>query len=94
MGAPPLLFAERIEEPSLSTVLMYGHGDVVAGYGADVDRLCEAARWAEDHGAAIAFRSPLLAGHIRNGALELEVGGREPVRLLARAVDPARRAAT
>ena len=41
---------------------------------------------AEDHGAAIAFRSPLLAGHIRNGAIELEVGGREPVRLLARAV--------
>src|SRR3977135_2667380 len=34
---------------------------------------------AEDHGAAIAFRSPLLAGHIRNGAIELEVGGREPV---------------
>jgi len=33
-GAPPLLFAERIEEPSLSTVLMYGHGDVVAGYDA------------------------------------------------------------
>jgi L-2-hydroxyglutarate oxidase LhgO len=41
---------------------------------------------AEDHGAAIAFRSPLLAGYVRNGAIELEVGGLEPVRLLARAV--------
>ena len=41
---------------------------------------------AEAHGAAIAFRSPLLAGHVRNGAIELEVGGQEPVRLLARAV--------
>ena len=41
---------------------------------------------AEAGGAAIAFRSPLLAGHVRNGAIELEVGGREPLRLLARAV--------
>jgi L-2-hydroxyglutarate oxidase LhgO len=41
---------------------------------------------AEDHGAAIAFRSPLRAGHIRNGAIELEVGGEEPMRLLAHAV--------
>jgi acetylornithine deacetylase/succinyl-diaminopimelate desuccinylase-like protein len=31
-GAPPLLFAERIEDPRLTTVLMYGHGDVVLGY--------------------------------------------------------------
>ena len=30
--APPMLFAERIEDPSLPTVLTYGHGDVVAGY--------------------------------------------------------------
>jgi acetylornithine deacetylase/succinyl-diaminopimelate desuccinylase-like protein len=33
-GAPPLLFAERIEDPRLTTVLMYGHGDVVLGYDA------------------------------------------------------------
>ena len=33
-GAPPFLFAERIEHPSLTTVLMYGHGDVVLGYDA------------------------------------------------------------
>lgn len=31
VGAPPFLFAQRIEDPSLTTVLMYGHGDVVRG---------------------------------------------------------------
>jgi len=31
-GAPLFLFAERIEDPALVTVLMYGHGDVVLGY--------------------------------------------------------------
>ncbi len=33
-GAPPFLFAERIEDPRLATVLMYGHGDVVLGHDA------------------------------------------------------------
>jgi acetylornithine deacetylase/succinyl-diaminopimelate desuccinylase-like protein len=33
-GKPPLLFAERIEDAALPTVLMYGHGDVVPGYDA------------------------------------------------------------
>lgn len=32
VAGPPLLFAERIEDPKLTTVLMYGHGDVVLGY--------------------------------------------------------------
>jgi len=41
---------------------------------------------AEDHGAAIAFRSPLLAGRIRKSGIELEVGGAEPMRLLAQTV--------
>ena len=41
---------------------------------------------AEDHGAAIAFRSPFLAAHVVNGAIELEVGGEEPMRLSARSV--------
>lgn len=31
-GAPPLLTASRIEDPSLPTVLFYGHGDVVRGH--------------------------------------------------------------
>jgi acetylornithine deacetylase/succinyl-diaminopimelate desuccinylase-like protein len=37
-GAPPFLFAERIEDPALTTVLMYGHGDVVLGYDAQWKR--------------------------------------------------------
>jgi L-2-hydroxyglutarate oxidase LhgO len=41
---------------------------------------------AEDHGAAIAFRSPLLAGRVRESGIELEVGGAEPMRLSARTV--------
>ena len=31
-GAPRMLFAQRREDPALPTVLIYGHGDVVAGY--------------------------------------------------------------
>lgn len=31
-GAPPFLFAERIEDPALPTVLTYGHGDVIGGF--------------------------------------------------------------
>jgi acetylornithine deacetylase/succinyl-diaminopimelate desuccinylase-like protein len=37
-GRPPFLFAERIEDPELPTVLMYGHGDVVLGYDAQWKR--------------------------------------------------------
>jgi acetylornithine deacetylase/succinyl-diaminopimelate desuccinylase-like protein len=31
-GAPPLLIGDRIEDPALPTVLVYGHGDVVRGH--------------------------------------------------------------
>jgi acetylornithine deacetylase/succinyl-diaminopimelate desuccinylase-like protein len=31
-GAPPLLSAQRLEDPRLPTVLFYGHGDVVRGH--------------------------------------------------------------
>jgi L-2-hydroxyglutarate oxidase LhgO len=41
---------------------------------------------AEDRGAAIAFRSPLTGGRVQPAGIELEVGGAEPVRLLARTV--------
>jgi L-2-hydroxyglutarate oxidase LhgO len=41
---------------------------------------------AESQGAAIAFRSPLVAGCVRENGIELEVGGAEPMRLLARSV--------
>lgn len=30
-GKPPLLFAQRIEDPALLTLLSYGHGDVTSG---------------------------------------------------------------
>ncbi|MBL8349411.1 MAG: M20 family metallopeptidase [Burkholderiaceae bacterium] len=51
-GAPPLLTAQRLEDPALPTVLFYGHGDVVRGHegqwaaGRDPWTLTEAAdRW-------------------------------------------------
>src|SRR5215470_2171613 len=31
-NAPPMLFAERVENAAPSTVLTYGHGDVIPGY--------------------------------------------------------------
>jgi acetylornithine deacetylase/succinyl-diaminopimelate desuccinylase-like protein len=31
-GAPPMLFAVRLEDPARPTVLIYGHGDVILGY--------------------------------------------------------------
>ena len=31
-GAPPLLTAQRLEDPALPTLLFYGHGDVVRGH--------------------------------------------------------------
>jgi L-2-hydroxyglutarate oxidase LhgO len=41
---------------------------------------------AEADGALIALRSPVLAGHVEPGGIELEVGGAQPTRLLARRV--------
>lgn len=41
---------------------------------------------AEAHGAAIAFRSPLERGSVRDDGVVLEVGGAEPMRVLARTV--------
>src|SRR5262249_55632685 len=41
---------------------------------------------AEERGAAIAFRSPLLSGRLGGNGIELEVGGAEPTRILARTV--------
>lgn len=34
-GAPPLMLAERIEDPALVTILSYGHGDVTHGQKGD-----------------------------------------------------------
>lgn len=41
---------------------------------------------AEDHGAMIAFLSPVLGGEIRDDGILLNVGGEEPMQLLATAV--------
>jgi L-2-hydroxyglutarate oxidase LhgO len=41
---------------------------------------------AEDRGAAIAFHSPLAGGRVGRNGIELEVGGAEPMRLIARTV--------
>ena len=30
-GEPPILVSKRVEDPALSTILVYGHGDVVLG---------------------------------------------------------------
>ena len=72
-GFLPLACLAALESPS--TGIVDGHAFML-GLRGD----------AEDCGAAIAFRSPLLAGHVRQGAIELEVGGEEPMRLLAHAV--------
>jgi L-2-hydroxyglutarate oxidase LhgO len=41
---------------------------------------------AEDHGAMLAFRAPVERGRITDDGIELEVGGAEPMTLLARTV--------
>jgi L-2-hydroxyglutarate oxidase LhgO len=41
---------------------------------------------AEDRGAMIAFDAPLLGAQVREDGIELEVGGAEPMRLLAQIV--------
>jgi L-2-hydroxyglutarate oxidase LhgO len=70
---PELSCVAALESPS--TGIIDSHGFMLALRGE-----------AEDHGAAIALLSPLLAGRVRQGGIELDVGGTEPMRLLARAV--------
>ncbi len=41
---------------------------------------------AQAHGAMLALCSPLLAGHVTPAGIQLEVGGNQPSRLLARSV--------
>jgi L-2-hydroxyglutarate oxidase LhgO len=41
---------------------------------------------AEEHGAALAFRSPVRAGRVRDDGIELAVGGDEPLHVRARSV--------
>ena len=70
---PALSCVAAIESPS--TGIVDSHGLMLA-LQAD----------AESRGAAIALRSPLMAGRVRGDGVELEVGGAEPIRLIARTV--------
>ncbi len=56
---------------SPSTGLVDSHGLMLAYQGE-----------AEDHGAMIAFNSPVLGGEVRNDGILLRVGGEEPMELL------------
>jgi L-2-hydroxyglutarate oxidase LhgO len=67
---PALDCVAALESPS--TGILDSHGFMLALRGE-----------AEDRGAAIAFRSPVLSGQVREEGIEIEVGGAEPVRLLA-----------
>ena len=70
---PQLVCVAALESPS--TGIIDSHGFMLALRGE-----------AEDRGAAVALRSPVLSGSIREGNVELEVGGAEPTRLRARSV--------
>jgi len=41
---------------------------------------------AEEHGAMLALKSPVIAGKVRDDGVDLEVGGAEPMRVRARSV--------
>jgi L-2-hydroxyglutarate oxidase LhgO len=70
---PELVCVAALESPS--TGIIDSHAYMLALQGD-----------AENAGAAIAFRSPVLSGRIRDDGIELEVGGAEAARLLARSV--------
>jgi acetylornithine deacetylase/succinyl-diaminopimelate desuccinylase-like protein len=61
-GAPPLLTAQRLEDPALPTVLFYGHGDVVRGHEG---------QWADGRDpwtlTAAAPATPATAGTVADG---------------------------
>lgn len=70
---PELACAAALESPS--TGIIDSHGYMLALRGD-----------AELHGASIALRSPVVSGKIGSGVIEIEVGGADPMRVLARAV--------
>lgn len=72
----PFLFAERIEDPKQTTVLGYGHGDVIRGLDDGWEEGLSPWQLIERHGLPIAFRRrgdvadvlPALRRHLdRNG---------------------------
>jgi len=70
---PELACVAALESPS--TGIIDSHGFMLALRGD-----------AEDRGAAIAFRSPVVSARVKNSTIELQVGGAEPTRLAARVV--------
>jgi len=70
---PPLRCVAALESPS--TGILDSHAYMLALRGD-----------AEQAGAAFAFRGPVLGGTLESGGIELEVGGTEPMRLLAQRV--------
>jgi L-2-hydroxyglutarate oxidase LhgO len=70
---PALACVAALESPS--TGIIDSHGYMLSLQGD-----------AAEHGAAVAFRSPVLRGATATKGIELEVGGAEPTRLLARRV--------
>jgi L-2-hydroxyglutarate oxidase LhgO len=70
---PELRCAGALESPS--TGIIDSHGFMLALRGD-----------AEDRGVTIAFKSPVLSGRLIESGIELEVGGAETTRLLARRV--------
>ena len=70
---PALQCAAALYSPS--TGIMDSHGLMLAYRGE-----------AEDHGAMIAFESPVLSGEVMAEGIALEVGGAEPMRVLAHTV--------
>jgi L-2-hydroxyglutarate oxidase LhgO len=70
---PQLVCVAALESPS--TGIIDSHGFMLALRGE-----------AEDRGAALAFRSPVVGGRVEEEGIQLEVGGAEPMRLRARSV--------
>ncbi|OGA35395.1 MAG: FAD-dependent oxidoreductase [Betaproteobacteria bacterium RIFCSPLOWO2_12_FULL_62_13b] len=70
---PELRCVEALHSPS--TGIIDSHGLMLA---------CQ--RETEDHGAMLALRSPVSGGEIQADGIALDVGGAEPMRILARTV--------
>jgi len=84
-GVPEMEWLERERavalEPRLQCVAaLFSHSTGIVDSHGLMQALLQDA---EDHGAAIVFRSPVTGGAAAEGGVELEVGGDEPMRILA-----------
>jgi L-2-hydroxyglutarate oxidase LhgO len=84
-GVPDLEWLEAEQavalEPKLNCVAaLFSHSTgIIDSHGLMQALLLDA----EDHGAAVVFRSPVTGGEAAGGGVELEVGGEEPMRIHA-----------